>query len=56
MTNTWLNDAATKPLFQHKDLQLLMFHKRIKFNKRNYIQLFLLKFFAKADRYEGLGR
>lgn len=32
MANTWLNDAAPKQLFAEKDLQLLMFDKRIKFN------------------------
>lgn len=32
MTNTWLNDSAPKKLFQDKDLQLLMFDKRMKFN------------------------
>ena len=32
MTNTWLNDSAPKLLFEDKDLQLLMFDKRIKFN------------------------
>lgn len=32
MSNTWLNDAAPKQLFKHKDLQLLMFDKRIKFS------------------------
>ena len=31
MTNTWLNDAAPKQLFKDKDLQLLMFDKRMKF-------------------------
>ena len=31
MTNTWLNDSAPKQLFGNKDLQLLMFDKRIKF-------------------------
>jgi hypothetical protein len=31
MSNTWLNDAAPKQLFMKKDLQLLMFDKRIKF-------------------------
>ncbi len=31
MTNTWLNDSAPKQLFKNKDLQLLMFDKRIKF-------------------------
>lgn len=32
MTNTWLNDSAPKQLFKEKDLQLLMFNKRMKFN------------------------
>ena len=31
MSNTWLNDSAPKQLFMEKDLQLLMFDKRIKF-------------------------
>lgn len=31
MSNTWLNDAAPKQLFQEKELQLLMFDKRINF-------------------------
>jgi len=31
MTNTWLNDSAPKQLFRDKDLQLLMFDKRMKF-------------------------
>jgi len=31
MTNTWLNDSAPKQLFKHKNLQLLMFDKRMKF-------------------------
>ena len=31
MSNTWLNDAAPKQLFMQKDLQLLMFDKRIRF-------------------------
>jgi hypothetical protein len=31
MANTWLNDAAPKQLFSHRDLQLLMFDKRIEF-------------------------
>jgi len=34
MTNTWLNDSAPKQLFEHKDLQLLMFDKRIKFGNQ----------------------
>ena len=32
MTNTCLNDSAPKQLFKDKDLQLLMFDKRMKFN------------------------
>ena len=32
MTNVWLNDSAPKQLFKDKDLQLLMFDKRIDFN------------------------
>lgn len=31
MSNTWLNDAAPKQLFMNKQLQLLMFDKRIKY-------------------------
>lgn len=31
MSNTWLNDSAPKQLFKDKDLQLLMFEKRMKF-------------------------
>jgi len=31
MSNTWLNDAAPKQLFKHRELQLLMFDKRMKF-------------------------
>lgn len=31
MSNTWLNDSAPKQLFMDKDLQLLMFDKRMKF-------------------------
>jgi hypothetical protein len=31
MTNTWLNDSAPKQLFKNKNLQLLMFDKRMKF-------------------------
>ena len=33
MSNTWLNDSAPKQLFKDKELQLLMFDKRIKFKK-----------------------
>ncbi len=31
MSNTWLNDSAPKQLFKDKQLQLLMFDKRIKY-------------------------
>lgn len=31
MSNTWLNDSAPKQLFKDKDLQLLMFDKRMRF-------------------------
>jgi hypothetical protein len=31
MSNTWLNDAAPKQLFADKDLQLLMFDRRMEF-------------------------
>lgn len=31
MSNTWLNDSAPKQLFKKKQLQLLMFDKRIKY-------------------------
>lgn len=31
MSNTWLNDAAPKQLFKEKELQLLMFDKRMEF-------------------------
>ena len=37
MSNTWLNDSAPKQLFKDKDLQLLMFDKRMKFNDNNKI-------------------
>lgn len=33
MSLTWLNDSAPKKLFKDKDLELLMFDRRIKFNK-----------------------
>lgn len=32
MSNTWLNDSAPKQLFRNKDLQLLMFEQRMKFD------------------------
>ena len=35
MTNTWLNDSTPKILFKDKDLQLLMFDKRMEFNQWN---------------------
>ncbi len=37
MSNTWLNDSAPMQLFKDKDLQLLMFDKRIKYNNLNKI-------------------
>lgn len=37
MTNTWLNDSAPKQLFKDKDLQMLMFDKRIKYTDNNKI-------------------
>lgn len=33
MTNTWLNDSAPKVIFADRDLQLLMFDKRMEFNQ-----------------------
>lgn len=38
MSNTWLNDSAPKQLFMEKDLQLLMFDKRMKFKNNGIIQ------------------
>lgn len=38
MTLTWLNDSAPKQLFKDKDLQLLMFDKRIKFLNNGVVQ------------------
>lgn len=38
MSNTWLNDAAPKQLFKDKDLQLLMFDKRMKFMNNGEVQ------------------
>ena len=37
MSNTWLNDSAPKQLFKSKDLQLLMFDKRMKFSNNGII-------------------
>ena len=37
MSNTWLNDSAPKQLFKDKDLQLLMFDKRMKFRNNDMI-------------------
>jgi len=37
MSNTWLNDSAPKQLFKDKDLQLLMFDKRMQFNGQKKI-------------------
>ena len=33
MSNTWLNDSAPKYLFENRDLELLMFDKRIQYFK-----------------------
>lgn len=38
MSNTWLNDSAPKQLFKDKDLQLLMFDKRMKFINNGEVQ------------------
>lgn len=38
MSNTWLNDSAPKQLFKDKDLQLLMFDKRMKFENNGVVQ------------------
>ena len=37
MSNTWLNDSAPKLLFKDKELQLLMFDKRMKFMSNGII-------------------
>lgn len=37
MSNTWLNDSAPKQLFKDKDLQLLMFDKRISFSNNGVV-------------------
>lgn len=37
MSNTWLNDAAPKQLFMDKELQLLMFDKRIQYDNQKKI-------------------
>jgi len=38
MSNTWLNDSAPKQIFKDKDLQLLMFIKRMKFMNNGVIK------------------
>lgn len=38
MSNTWLNDAAPKQIFKERDLQLLMFDKRMKFMNNGEVQ------------------
>lgn len=38
MSNTWLNDSAPVKLFMEKDLQLLMFDKRMKFMNNGEVQ------------------
>jgi len=35
MSNTWLNDAAPKQVFKDKDLQLMMFERRMEFLQRD---------------------
>ena len=37
MSNTWLNDSAPNQLFKDKDLQLLMFDKRILFSNNGVV-------------------
>ena len=37
MTNTWLNDSAPKQLFRERELQLLMFEKRIQYDDQKKI-------------------
>ena len=37
MSNTWLNDSAPKQLFKSKDLQLLMFDKRMLFSNNGVV-------------------
>ena len=37
MSNCWLNDSAPKRLFKEKDLQLLMFDKRMKFENNGIV-------------------
>ena len=38
ISNVWLNDAAPKELFMNKDLELLMFDKRMFFKNNNIIK------------------
>ena len=38
MTMAWLNDSAPKQLFKNKELQLLMFDKRIKYLNNGAVQ------------------
>lgn len=38
MALTWLNDSAPKQLFMEKDLQLLMFDRRMKFKNNGEVQ------------------
>lgn len=59
MTSTWLNDAAPKQLFMDRDLQLLMFDKRIAFDNRNKITFsssyYCWNFLPKQIVMKGLG-
>lgn len=37
MSNTWLNDSAPKQIWKDKDLQLLMFDKRMRFMNNDMV-------------------
>lgn len=58
MSNTWLNDSAPKQLFKEKELQLLMFDKRIQYNNNKKITFsssyFCYKFLPKQIIMESL--
>lgn len=38
MSNTWLNDSAPKILFHNKQLQLLMFDRRMLFENNGIVE------------------
>ena len=46
MSNTWLNDSAPKYLFSEKDLQLLMFDKRMRFKGQGNQPTFSSSYFC----------